>query len=60
MFSHIGGAEVLVVMVLGVIIGLLPLALTIWMVVTLARIQRSVDRIAAALEHRTPPAPRGP
>ena len=60
MFSDIGGGEVLVVSLLGFGLALIPLVLVIWVIVILVRLQRSVDRIAAAIERGTGLQPRGP
>ena len=60
MFSDIGGGEVLVVSLLGFGLALIPLVLVIWVIVILVRLQRSVDRIAAAIERGTGLPPRGP
>ena len=45
-----GMAEYLGVVVLIILSGLIPVALAIWVVVTLVRIRRAVERIAGAAE----------
>ena len=60
MFSEVGGGEVLFVSLLGFVMALIPLVLVIWLIVILVRLQRSVDRIAAALERGTGLPPRSP
>ena len=50
MFGNIGGGEVLFMTIFGLLATLIPIALAIVVVVTLVRIQRGVDRIAAAAE----------
>ena len=60
MFSNGGMGEFLLVSLLALAMGLIPIALAIWVVLTLARIQRSIDRIAAAVERMVTLSPRGP
>ena len=59
MFGEIGMGELLLFPILALVMGLIPIALAVWVVLTLSRIQRSVDRIAMAMERLASLPPRG-
>ena len=58
MSSDVGIAEWMVVQGLAILMGLIPIAVAIWIVVLLLRMQRSVDRMAAAIERLADRPPR--
>ena len=60
MSSDFGVGEWIVVQGLALLMGLIPIALAIWVVVILLRMQRSVDRLAAAIERLAELPPRAP
>ena len=60
MSSDIGGGELMIVQGLAILMGLIPIALAIWVVMILLRMQRSVDRMAAAIERLAQLPPRTP
>jgi hypothetical protein len=60
MFSNVGMGELILLPLLALVMGLIPIALAIWVVLTLSRMQRSIDRIAAAVERLVTVPHRGP
>ena len=60
MSGDFGVGEWMVVQGLAILMGLIPIALAVWIVAILLRMQRSVDRMAAAIERLAELPPRTP
>ncbi len=60
MFEGPGVGEMILVQGLLFAAGLIPIAIAIWVVVILLRMQRSVDRMATAIERLASHPPRTP
>ena len=58
MFGNTGSSEMLLVWVMGMIMGLVPIVIAVWVLITLSRIRHGIERIAAAAE-RIAGAPSG-
>ena len=50
MFSNGGWPELLLFPIIALIMALVPIALGIWVIMTLSRIRHGIERIAAAAE----------
>lgn len=60
MFDSPGAGEIILMQGLAFLMGLIPIAVAVWVLVLLVRMERNVDRMAAAIERLASLPPRTP